>query len=169
MDSSIVLQEMFKYPAWPIVLMVLSLLGIAGYIWYRYIRKPKEKPVKPVEKPVVTDIGVGLKIKVKYLERIEAYEADYNNNKISMRELYQHISMCIREFVTEMTGVDTTTYTLSDIRKLQIPALTGLIESYYRPEFSKDVDRTEEDARENSEKLLTKTLKKTKAFITKWN
>lgn len=167
MDSAIKLQEMFRYPAWPIVLMIFLLIGTAGYIWYIFYRKPKPKTVKPEAKPVVTEMGVGLKIKRKYLDRIEAYEKDYDNKKVTMRQMYQLISMCIREFVTEMTGVDTTTYTLSDIRKMNIPSLTGLIESYYRPEFSKDIDQTE--TIERSEKLLNQTLKKTKAFITKWN
>ena len=49
----------------------------------------------------------------------------------------QEISVCIRGFIFEATGIPVEKYTLSEIRKVNIPALTQLVEEYYEPEFAR--------------------------------
>ena len=68
---------------------------------------------------------------------VSATEADLRSGKISIRQAYQNMSSCIRGFIFEATGIPVEKYTLSEIRKVNIPALTQLVEEYYEPEFAR--------------------------------
>ena len=63
------------------------------------------------------------------------------------------ISVLIRLFVYELTGLEVQSCTLKDIKKLNIPVLYELIKEYYDPEFSK----------------ISKGNIKTKEVISRWN
>jgi hypothetical protein len=69
---------------------------------------------------------------------IQAVLADYNAKKITKRDGYQRLSIIIRGFVQETTGINVENYTLYEIKGLGIEKLNKLIEEYYVPEFAED-------------------------------
>lgn len=75
-------------------------------------------------------------IKNKYLQQLNDIEDKYTNNKIELRKAYQLISEAIRLFVFEVTDITTQNYSLTEIKKINIPVLYELIEEYYEPEFA---------------------------------
>ena len=75
-------------------------------------------------------------IRQRYLQELYSLETRFREGQINVRQTYQDLSRMIREFVFEMTGIRAGQCTLSDIRRLHMPALTRLMQEYYVPEFA---------------------------------
>lgn len=97
-------------------------------------------------------------IKYKYLNKLNDLDKSLNDKKITSRKAYQELSMLIRLFVYELTGLEVQSCTLKDIKKLNIPVLYELIKEYYDPEFSKI-----------SKGNIKASIEKTKEVISRWN
>jgi len=97
-------------------------------------------------------------IKYKYLNKLNDLYKYLNDKKITSRKAYQELSMLIRLFVYELTGLEVQSCTLKDIKKLNIPVLYELIKEYYDPEFSKI-----------SKGNIKSSIEKTKEVISRWN
>ena len=97
-------------------------------------------------------------IKYKYLNKLNDLDKSLNDKKITSRKAYQELSMLIRLFVYELTGLEVQSCTLKDIKKLNIPILYELIKEYYDPEFSKI-----------SKGNIKASIEKTKEVISRWN
>lgn len=97
-------------------------------------------------------------IRYKYLNKLNDLEKSLNDKKITSRKAYQELSMLIRLFVYELTGLEVQSCTLKDIKKLNIPVLYELIKEYYDPEFSKI-----------SKGNIKASIEKTKEVISRWN
>lgn len=159
MKTSVKLQEPFSYAIWPVIVVGVI---FAGYVIYLFVRKRMEsvKHKKATEGQVVRqqtkkDIA---KIKLRYIEKLEKIKSGLYNKELTAREAYQRMSMCIRKFVYEVTGIKVQNYTLEDIRQLNMPVLEELIMEYYIPEFAiESIDNSVE------------SIEKTKRAIEKWN
>ena len=158
MDTSVKLQDMLSYATKPIVIMgvVLGVCLAVVVIYYlikflmAYFKKiEKQKPVK-IEHHVVN--------KATYLRQLDAIATRLAGEEISLRDAFQEMSLCIRDFVQATTGIKVQNYTLDDIKELKLNSLTVLIEEYYAPEF----------ARESVGDFMN-SLEKTKRTIEKWN
>ena len=97
-------------------------------------------------------------VKYKYLSKLNDLELNLNDKKITSRKAYQELSVLIRLFVYELTGLEVQSCTLKDIKKLNIPVLYELIKEYYDPEFSKI-----------SKGNIKASIEKTKEVISRWN
>ncbi|SEQ70694.1 hypothetical protein SAMN02910369_02283 [Lachnospiraceae bacterium NE2001] len=138
MKTSVELQPPFAYM---IIWIILSVVVIAAVIFAQvYLRKKlgerlkKEKKLKMKRISEATLEGK----KKKYLAELSYIETDLVNNKITIRESYQKISHTIRMFVFEVTGIKVQHYTLTEIRRVNIPQLTNLVREYYEPEFARE-------------------------------
>lgn len=134
METSVSLQAPFSYAIWPMVFIGMPVLVFGVYLLVSAMRKGK----KPVENKGVIQrrrIDCNL-IKRKYLMQLERMQQDLCNGRITTRDVYQSMSLCIRGFVYEVTGIQVQNYTLEDIKKLQMPELEALISEYYAPEFA---------------------------------
>lgn len=159
MKTTVELQEPFSYAVWPIIVIGVIL---AGYLLYLIIRKSMRsgKHKNAAEKRVVkqhtpADIK---KIKANYIRELEQIKSDLCSNQLTTREAYQRMSMCIRRFVYDVTGIKVQNYTLEDIRKLNLTVLEELVMEYYTPEFAAEsIGNTME------------SIEKTKRAIEKWN
>lgn len=159
MKTTVKLQEPFSYAIWPIIVIGAIL---AGYLIYLLIRKQmrsgKQKNAR--EKIVVkqhTSADIKL-IKANYISELEKIKSDLCNNQLTTRDAYQQMSMCIRRFVYDVTGIKVQNYTLEDIRQLNITVLEELIMEYYIPEFATE-----------SIGNSIESIEKTKRAIEKWN
>ena len=135
MQTSINLQEPFKYSIIPVIIAIC--LTLIGTYYLIYSRKKKDKvdevKVKAIPEKNIKNIPI---IKEKYLNQLNTIEYRYTNNMIELRKAYQMISESIRLFVFEITDITTQNYSLAEIKKINIPFLYELIKEYYEPEFA---------------------------------
>ena len=138
MKTSVELQEPISYMSiWLIIAIVLLVLVILAQIFFRLLfkgrlKRPKKlKVVKPKPKTL-------LEIKNKYFNKLYVIEQDVHGGRITVREGYQRISGCIRDFVFEATRIPVDKYSLAEIKKVGMPALTQLVTEYYEPEFARE-------------------------------
>lgn len=137
MQISVDLQEPYTYSIIPLII-VISLVLLESY-YFIYLRNKnrkiniEENNVKEIPEKNIKNIPV---IKNKYLNQLDLIENKYANNKIELRKAYQMISEAIRLFVFEITDITTQNYSLTEIKKLNIPNIYELIAEYYEPEFA---------------------------------
>ena len=136
MKTSVELQGPFSYL---IIWVILALLFIAATVFFQvFLRKKlgdsikKEKQIR-IKKIAETTLE-GLKR--KYIGELTCIEMDLRNQNITVRQAYQKMSLCIRMFVFDVTGIKVQRYSLSEIRRVNIPQLTQLVREYYEPEFA---------------------------------
>ena len=155
MDSTVELHALYGYPWWPVAAAgaVMVLIGIGLAIWNYFSGKNKKKRKAQGMSQKERDI-----IRFKYLKLIDDIKTAYDSGECTERECYEKLSICVREFVKEATGINVTSCTLTDIRKLRMPSLEKLIAEYYFPEFS---DRTGFNAPE--------AIEEAKRVVTSWN
>jgi hypothetical protein len=87
-----------------------------------------------------------------YLRRIDAVAADAEAGRLSPRASHQELSLLIRSFVRDISGIDAPRMTLAELHGQGIPRAAEAIGSLYPAEFSRDpresVAVTAETARE---------------------
>jgi len=140
--------ELMMSPAWMIlgiaVLFVSGILFAIVCVFKKAPKKVKIKPPKPVAKPQT------FYLRQKALISIDKVAFELNvTGSIDARESYQRLSMIMRTFVSEMTGRNFTTLTLSELKKMGLGSLAGLIEDCYAPEFAL---KTQADFKQDAEK-----------------
>ena len=136
MQTSIKLQEPFTYSIIPIIIIICFIIFLIFYLIYlkKQSKKHEEEiEVKEIPEKNIKNIPV---IKGKYFNQLDSIEYKYDNQMIELRQAYQLISEAIRLFVFEITDITTQNYSLSEIKKLNIPHLYELIQEYYEPEFA---------------------------------
>lgn len=147
------LNGMFSYSIiWIIISLFITifLLIILKQLNNKY-QKGKPVVIKQPKKSV--DI-----IKEIYLDKLEELQDCVNCEKISIRKGYQELSIIIRDFVYEMTGIKVQYYTLADIKNIDMPILYELIKYYYVKEFATISDGN-----------ILESINKARKVIEKWN
>lgn len=164
MDITVQLRYMLSYGLGKIVLIFLILLlsGFIGLIVH-LIQKAKQK--KKNKKPGASSHTIASpensprqQMKNSYLQKVDGVEQRYASSQLSQRDCYQELSEHMKNFASEMSGVDVTKMTLMEIGQLGMPELKRLIEEYYEPEFAKESKADVEGA-----------IARTKKVITEWN
>ncbi len=158
MPITVELQDMFRYSFIPVAIVVVLAvaIGVAGLIYF--VKHKKEKPVKQVVKPQPVPKPVNeVQIRDKYCGLIDELEITYKNGQMSNRKAYQKLSELLRQFVFELTGVKVHNFTLEEIKRVNMPNLTRIIDECYAPEFSVDKKGNIDD-----------TIKKTRMVIKEW-
>lgn len=158
MKTSITLQEPFSYSLIPIFIIgaLVTLYGIYFLISI-LLKQPKKKTKKPASQKTLSPTDLRT-LKSKYITELEQLKQALWTQQISTRDAYQKMSLCIRHFVYEVTGIQVQNCTLEDIKELRMPGLEALIAEFYAPEFAMT---TISDS--------TTSLEKTKRVIELWN
>lgn len=158
MEEHMELMEPFSFAKWPMILFaVIFFTGLLIYVVIFIINKLKKRVVAEVPVIIERKPETVEKIKRKYMAELSKIENEFANNRLSLRQVYQKMSICIRKFVYEVTGVKVQNYTLHDIKKLNMPMLEQLISEYYAPEFAKRANVN-----------VAESLQKTKRVIEAW-
>lgn len=150
MNESDILRPMFSYS----LALIIFIIVLIGFIIFLLKRKPKPKVVvvaPVVIKPEVKNIWT---IKDKYRAQIAELKQNLEQNKISSRRGYQRLSTIIRNFIFEMTQIKVQNYSLEEIKAVNMPVLTSLVEEYYDPEFAKDSSGDVLDALERTRLVI---------------
>lgn len=146
------LLPMFSYSLIPIIILIILLV----ILFFIIIHKPKKKVTTPINVVIPPRKNL-FDIKNRYLTHVNDLLKDVNNNKISNREAYQKLSIYIRNFIYETTNIRVQNYTLSEIKKVNIPILYELVSEYYDPEFSSE-----------SGGNIVSSIEKTRMVIARW-
>ncbi len=161
MQTSINLQNMYNYSVWPLLLVFLIFAIMTIGLIVILVKKNKrqvavKKPdIKKIPEKNIKNIPV---IKSKYIKKLNGIESKFKDNKINLRKAYQEISETVRLFVFEVTDVTTQNFSLSEIKKANIPGLYELIEEYYEPEFAEKSVGDFDDA-----------INKARRIVSEWN
>ena len=139
MVTSVELQDPMSYYLFWLILAIVAVAAVFFLqIFFRIklrdrLKKKREKEPK-VHAPKKKPLSV---LKWEYLQKLESLERGINAGAYSKRSAYQELSMLIRTFVTDATGIKVQNYSLHEIRRVGIPGLTALVQEYYEPEFAR--------------------------------
>ena len=139
---------------WTVIALVCALA--AALMIALLVRSIRREPKKARE--VVKDAAWREKQRRTYAAQLDAVDRKLQSGGVSEREAFQEMSGILRMFVFEMTGIHVHEFTLTEIRKVGIPAMPGLVSSYYKPEFAPR-------SRANAQAALAKT----KEVILSWS
>ncbi len=157
METTVELQAPFHYLIiWPVLSVLLIAAVIFAQIYFRKKLGDRLKKEKQIRLKRISEATLEGK-KKKYIGELVYIERDLMNQRITVRQAYQKMSLTIRFFVKDVTGINVQRYTLSEIRAVNIPQLTNLVREYYEPEFSRE---TRTDARQS--------IMKTRMMIEGW-
>jgi hypothetical protein len=134
MQTSVSLQEPYSFSIVPIIVLIIIASALVFVLLFLKKNKNEKSEVKAIPQKNIKNIPA---IKNKHLRELEAIEYQYKSNKLELRKAYQLISENVRLFVFEVTDITTQNYSLTEIKKLNIPNLYETIAEYYEPEFSK--------------------------------
>ena len=134
MQTSVSLQEPYSFSIVPIIVLVIITAELLFVLLFLKKNKEEQPEVKAIPQRNIKNIPA---IKNKHLRELETIEYQYKSNKLELRKAYQMISENVRLFVFEVTDITTQSYSLMEIKKLNIPNLYETIAEYYEPEFSK--------------------------------
>lgn len=132
--------ELEKPLSYMIIWIILAVLAIAFLIFLQIFFRKKfgdrlKRPKKiKVKKPKPKTL---MEIKLNYIGQLDQLTNRLNARQVTIREAYQEMSKIIRGFAFEATGIPVDKYSLAEIRKVGIPALTQLVAEYYEPEFAR--------------------------------
>lgn len=157
MQISVDLQNPFSYSIWLTIIILIVLLSFVYYLVLLIIGNINKNKQKVIVKPEEPKKSLS-QIKKQYLEELDILTNKVTQNEISVRKAYQSLSKIIRNFVFEVTGIEVQKLTLAEIKKINIPSLTELIEEYYPPAFSL-----------LTEGNIKNSLNKTGEVIKRWN
>ena len=141
MDTTVSLQPPFEFYWWIILIavlllviaIVLMILALNKVFHFLSFGKKKESPV--IIRPAPRKL---LAIKSDYAARLKELSKEYSEKAVDKRTAYQKLSILIRGFVQEVTGINVENFTKSEIKAFGIRKLDKLIEEYYVPEFAED-------------------------------
>ncbi len=157
METTVELQAPFQYMIiWPILAVIMLAAAIFLQVYFRKKLGDRLKKEKQIRLKKISEATLEGK-KKKYIGELVYIERDLMNRRITVRQAYQKMSLCIRMFVRDVTGINVERYTLTEIRAVNIPQLTNLVKEYYEPEFARE---TRIDARQS--------ILKTRMLIEGW-
>lgn len=108
---------------------------VAG--WYVFVvaatraGRPSPRSARP-GRSVLTDLPA---LKAAYLQRIDDVQREAAAGNLGARAAHQEISLLLRGFVRDATGVDATRMTHQDLARHPLPAAAGAIQALYPAEF----------------------------------
>jgi hypothetical protein len=140
-----------QYERFVAYLAVGVLLVVLVACWYVFVvrfsgsRIPAVKPVR--RRPV--DLG---RLRRKYQGMIDEVEVKSAQGDLNDRAVHSRLSLLLRFFAFEASGVDAQVMTLEDLRESSLPAVAAAVEEYYpkafRLEHDSDAERAIGTARE---------------------
>lgn len=149
MQDPVKLQEPFTYNGMIIIILIFLIIGLIIALFYK--KKETNNQVKLVHYPNL------LTIKNKCLQELDALEYQVNNHQLDSRKAYYELSKIIRNYIYSATNINVLALSLKEIDDYKIPYLKELMEEYYSPEFSRDIQGN-----------INESIKKTRGVVTKW-
>jgi hypothetical protein len=116
--------------------IVLAILGWAVVVWWE--TRPAKPPKPAPEPPPGWRLG---RLKEGYVGRIDEIVRLASVGELSTRRAHQELSVTVRQFVQEASGLRAPTMTLTDLGRSGVPSLdpvTDVVLRLYPAEFGPD-------------------------------
>jgi hypothetical protein len=122
-----------QFPHFPVYLVVGILLLALVVGWYVFVvRFSRGRFPRPVVDAAVKRPDLPA-LRAKYLSMIDEVESEQSSGRLTERAVASRLSLLLRFFVFESSGVDAQVMTLTDLRRAALPGVTGAVEQYYPP------------------------------------
>ncbi|MET4003731.1 hypothetical protein ABIB48_002466 [Arthrobacter sp. UYCu511] len=118
---------------WPLLGVALLILCAAAVAWIWVATKPPGTIGVPNFVPPRHPQGV----KAKYLALIDGLQNQHDAGHLATRAAHSELSLAVRTFVHEMTGLRTQRMTLTELREHRLPLAEEAVELFYPGEFSR--------------------------------
>ncbi len=155
------LRDPVPYPLWWLVLgcaMILAAIMLVVLV-LRLTRRPAhDRRHRPRGAPIRAD-HFGL-IRAEHSRQLAVLGQRHSLGELDDRAVYQGISVIVRSFAAERTGVDVRTLTLSELEGPQLTRLRTLIGETYRPSFADPGDDQPRDP--------NKALRVAQMLVSRW-
>jgi len=122
----------FGYGPWWLLGAAALLLVLAAYAFAWLWTRPRGILEPPPPPPVPIDVR---SVKQKYLGMIEEVAEEHERGDLDARGLAQRLSLVLRFFAHESTGVVAEVMTLRDLQGADLPSVHGAVEQYYPSSF----------------------------------
>lgn len=103
--------------------------------WYGFVFLSTRKPRVPAAAPRFTPPSDIRSLKEAYLQRIDAVAADAGAGRLTARASHQELSLLVRKFTRDVTGVDAPRMTLAELDRHPLPAAADAVSRLYPGEF----------------------------------
>ena len=159
MVTTVKLQNPFEYSWWvTLIAVLLGIIALTVIVFllvklFSIFRKRKEIERTMARRIVLTPEMVA-RLKNRYIGKVQVLLDGYNQNRIDKREGYQQLSVIIREFVQEVTGIRVEYFTIREVKAFGIKKLDTLMEEYYVPEFAEDERAKNKDFQQSCNRAM---------------
>jgi hypothetical protein len=103
--------------------------------WYVFVFLSTRTRRAPAAAPRFTPPSGIHRLKEAYLLRIDAVEADAAAGRLTSRASHQELSLLVRKFVRDVTGVDAPRMTLAELDSHPLPVAANAVGRLYPGEF----------------------------------
>ncbi|WP_430593392.1 hypothetical protein [Humidisolicoccus flavus] len=137
-------------PWWMLAFGILvALILIYFAVWWftqpKGILTPPPPPPRQVHVPT---------LKQKYLDMIGEVAAESERGELTPRELSQKLSLVLRFFAHESTGIVAEVMTLEDLSEANLPSVHGAVAEYYPSSFRRAAKTDPESAVQLARKVV---------------
>jgi len=131
-----------RFAVYLVVGAVLVALVVAWYVFVVRFSRIRIPPVRPVRRRPVDLV----RLRAKYNDMIDEVVASRRAGVLTDRAVHSRLSLLLRFFAFEASGVDAQVMTLADLRASSLPSVTAAVEEYYAPAFRLEDDSDPETA-----------------------
>lgn len=124
----------FQYLPWWVLglLILLGLALLATAAWA--LTRPRGILEPPPPPPAFVDVRL---VKEKYLRLIDEVAEEHARGELTPRTLSQRLSLVLRFFAHETTGVQAEVMTLEDLEDAELPQVRHAVSQYYPGSFQR--------------------------------
>ena len=159
METSVQPQPPLPYPTWMLVVGIALLVAaiVLAVFARRLLRdgsRGKKADPSPEKPPTVVPYFDPFESKMRHVAQLDRLRQSYDMGQVDSRVAHEEISRVARSFAHEATGIDVRNYTLEELRRSPYPALAGLIEICYEPEFAESSSVDPRDSIERAKAVI---------------
>ncbi|GAA3591598.1 hypothetical protein GCM10022198_14420 [Klugiella xanthotipulae] len=122
---------------WLYVALAVIALGIGLYLLVSFLTRPKNalRPVAAVSSaPPLVGPEMLNQLRYEYLAQLDVVESRFRSGELGGRETNKVLSLVVRQFVNEYSGIEAPVMTLSDLMSQGVnPVLLDAVGRHYYP------------------------------------
>ncbi|GAA4666012.1 hypothetical protein [Frondihabitans cladoniiphilus] len=127
-----------QYTWWVVYLVVGVVLVAAVIAWYVFAVRFSRTRLPPADRRPNPKKSDPQQLQAKYSGLIDEVEAEWRAGRLDDRATHSRLSLLLRFFAFESSGVDAHVMTLADLQRSPLPQVAGAVGEYYPPAFRAD-------------------------------
>lgn len=138
---------------WAVIGVLLIVIVAVYYLFAWLLTRPPAEPAAPVSIPAPRRTVPELQ--GAYLFEVDQIAGRYARGELTPRRAHAALSVAVREFLTEATGVPADKMTLSELRSTPFVGATHAIAEFYPIVFGADEARSVEHGTDAARQVIT--------------